>query len=120
MTAKDANPIDRSSSIRPRPHLIDNFDKTSRNLLSKCDAAEMTGSFLHLHVALDANGLNLDKLEAHYTGESAAIAANLGHIFSLGINFTKMLFATLEKSWTGDSKEMLPQLMAFWMGHAEK
>ena len=27
----------------------------------------MTGSFLHLHVALDASDLDLDSLEAHYT-----------------------------------------------------
>ncbi len=38
------------------------------SLLAKCDTAEMTGSFLHLHVALDATDLDLDKLEAHYTG----------------------------------------------------
>eukprot|EP00553_Chaetoceros_curvisetus_P007863 CAMPEP_0204614906 /NCGR_PEP_ID=MMETSP0717-20131115/2529_1 /ASSEMBLY_ACC=CAM_ASM_000666 /TAXON_ID=230516 /ORGANISM="Chaetoceros curvisetus" /LENGTH=220 /DNA_ID=CAMNT_0051627705 /DNA_START=222 /DNA_END=880 /DNA_ORIENTATION=- len=37
------------------------------SLLAKCDTAEMTGSFLHLHVALDATDLDLDKLEAHYT-----------------------------------------------------
>jgi len=40
---------------------------SDESLLSKCDTAEMTGSFLHLHVALDAKGLDLDKLEAHYT-----------------------------------------------------
>lgn len=38
------------------------------SLLAKCDTAEMTGSFLHLHVALDATDLNLESLEAHYTG----------------------------------------------------
>mmetsp|Transcript_17665 Transcript_17665/g.43506 ORF Transcript_17665/g.43506 Transcript_17665/m.43506 type:complete len:207 (+) Transcript_17665:1442-2062(+) len=27
----------------------------------------MTGSFLHLHVAIDAKGLDLSKMEAHYT-----------------------------------------------------
>ena len=27
----------------------------------------MTGSFLHLHLALDATGLDLDSMEAHYT-----------------------------------------------------
>jgi phytoene dehydrogenase-like protein len=37
------------------------------NLLAKCDNAEMTGSFLHLHVALDAKDLDLDSLEPHYT-----------------------------------------------------
>lgn len=42
-------------------------DKDDDSLLAKCDTAEMTGSFLHLHVALDATNLNLDELEAHYT-----------------------------------------------------
>ena len=32
-----------------------------------CDTAEQTGSFLHLHLALDATGLDLDAMEAHYT-----------------------------------------------------
>ena len=39
-------------------------DKTS---LETCTLVEMTGSFLHLHVALNATGLDLDQLEAHYT-----------------------------------------------------
>ena len=39
------------------------------SLLAKCDSAEMTGSFLHLHLAIDAKNLDLDSLEAHYTGE---------------------------------------------------
>ena len=37
------------------------------SLLYRCDTAEMTGSFLHLHVAINASGLNLDQMEAHYT-----------------------------------------------------
>ena len=37
------------------------------DLLTKCNVAEMTGSFLHLHVAIDTSGLDLSKLEAHYT-----------------------------------------------------
>lgn len=37
------------------------------SLLEKCSLSEQTGSFLHLHVALDSKGLNLDSLEAHYT-----------------------------------------------------
>jgi phytoene dehydrogenase-like protein len=37
------------------------------NLLGRCDTAEMTGSFLHLHVAIDATGLDLERMEAHYT-----------------------------------------------------
>ena len=35
--------------------------------LSKCNDSEMTGSFLHLHLALDATGLDLNSMEAHYT-----------------------------------------------------
>ena len=37
------------------------------SLLFKCDTAEMTGSFLHLHVAINATGLDMDSMEAHYT-----------------------------------------------------
>ena len=37
------------------------------DLLTTCDTAEMTGSFLHLHIAIDATGLDLTKMEAHYT-----------------------------------------------------
>jgi phytoene dehydrogenase-like protein len=43
---------------------------TSENrgsVLLNCDSAEQTGSFLHLHLALNATGLDLDQLEAHYT-----------------------------------------------------
>ena len=37
------------------------------SLLDCCDLAEQTGSFLHLHLALNATGLDLTQLEAHYT-----------------------------------------------------
>jgi len=37
------------------------------SLLAKCDTSEQTGSFLHLHVALNSTDLDLDSLEAHYT-----------------------------------------------------
>jgi len=64
MTSEDSDPSSgRGSVIRPRHNQSDDND----NLLTKCDTAEMTGSFLHLHVALDAKGLDLDKLEPHYT-----------------------------------------------------
>jgi phytoene dehydrogenase-like protein len=67
MTSKNADPMTgRGSVIRPRPK-PDSTDQTMNNLLAKCDSAEMTGSFLHLHVALDATNLDLNKLEAHYT-----------------------------------------------------
>lgn len=35
--------------------------------IEACDEAEMTGSFLHLHLALNATGLDMDKMEPHYT-----------------------------------------------------
>jgi len=41
--------------------------KKDNDFLFTCDTAEMTGSFLHLHIAIDATGLDLDKMEAHYT-----------------------------------------------------
>ena len=55
-----------SEILYKRPH-VEKDDGSS--LLAKCDTAEMTGSFLHLHLALDASGLDLDSLEAHYTGK---------------------------------------------------
>ncbi len=67
VTAKDANPIGRSGVIRPRSHQSFDSAKSANNLLTRCVSAEMTGSFLHLHVALDAKDLDLDLLEPHYT-----------------------------------------------------
>lgn len=64
VTAPDSNHIGRRSVIRPRHQ---QSDKTSNNLLENCDSAEMTGSFLHLHLALDSKGLDINKLEPHYT-----------------------------------------------------
>lgn len=69
-TSKDADlSTGRGSVIRPRgPPQSDVDEKTIDNdLMTKCDAAEMTGSFLHLHVALDAADLDLDSLHPHYT-----------------------------------------------------
>jgi hypothetical protein len=42
-------------------------DLIDTNLLARCDSAEMTASFMHLHLVVNATGLNLDALEAHYT-----------------------------------------------------
>jgi len=68
MTSKGADPsAGRGSVIRPRPQQLDVDELTANNLLGKCDTSEMTGSFLHLHVALDAKDLDLDKLLPHYT-----------------------------------------------------
>lgn len=56
---------DEGSSIhQQRPTQSGEADET---LLGACDRAEKTGSFLHLHLALESSGLNLDNLEAHYT-----------------------------------------------------
>ena len=41
--------------------------KSKASVLARCDSAEMTGSFIHLHLAIDATGLDKSKLEAHYT-----------------------------------------------------
>jgi phytoene dehydrogenase-like protein len=53
----------RSTIALERPAGADDND----SLLTKCNSAEMTGSFLHLHVALNATNLDLESLEAHYT-----------------------------------------------------
>lgn len=45
----------------------DPMGKSGGSLLANCDQSEMTASFLHLHVALDATGLDMNNLEAHYT-----------------------------------------------------
>lgn len=54
---------------RPTPstHKTATDASTFSGVLPLCDSAEQTGSFLHLHLALNATGLDLDSLEAHYT-----------------------------------------------------
>jgi len=47
--------------------IADEKTGSEKTLLKKCDTAEMTRSFLHLHLALDASGLDLHALEPHYT-----------------------------------------------------
>jgi phytoene dehydrogenase-like protein len=51
------------SSIGPRDAAMEK----PTSFLSKCDTSEMTGSFIHLHLAIQTNGLDMQKLEAHYT-----------------------------------------------------
>jgi phytoene dehydrogenase-like protein len=46
------------------------------SLLFRTDTAEMTGSFLHLHLAIKADGLDLDKMEAHYTVMDRSLAGS--------------------------------------------
>ena len=55
------------STIRTVPPPESKVAGGDKGLLFKCNDSEMTGSFLHLHLALDATGLDLDSLEAHYT-----------------------------------------------------
>lgn len=47
-----------------------------QDLLSKCDSAEMTGSFLHLHVAIESSGLDLNSLQPHYTVMDRGLSGN--------------------------------------------
>ena len=49
-----------------------------KDLLNNCDTAEMTGSFLHLHVAINATGLDLTQMEAHYTVMDRGLSGNAG------------------------------------------
>ena len=67
IVSNDGNP---SKILYDRPEVNDEDDNS---LLAKCDTAEQTGSFLHLHIALDANGLDLNSMEAHYTGKITII-----------------------------------------------
>ena len=60
------------SYIPPRRRKKDTQD----SLMYRCDTAEMTGSFLHLHLALNADGLNLDAMEAHYTVMDRSLAGD--------------------------------------------
>jgi phytoene dehydrogenase-like protein len=50
--------------------------QSQASLLATCDTAEMTGSFLHLHIAIDAKGLNIDEMEAHYTVMDRSLAGD--------------------------------------------
>ena len=55
-----------SWTILPREDSSDDAS-SGASFLTKCDTTEMTGSFLHLHIAIDATGLDLSSMEAHYT-----------------------------------------------------
>jgi phytoene dehydrogenase-like protein len=46
------------------------------SLLYKCETAEMTGSFIHLHLILNATGLDLTKYKAHYTVMDRSLAGD--------------------------------------------
>jgi phytoene dehydrogenase-like protein len=62
----------------PNDNSQDNNNNNNNNtsLLHKCDTAEMTGSFLHLHLAVNATGLNITDMEAHYTVMDRSLAGD--------------------------------------------
>jgi hypothetical protein len=51
----------------PDKSLSQTASSLQTGLISKCETIEMTASFIHLHIALNATGLDLRKLAAHYT-----------------------------------------------------
>jgi phytoene dehydrogenase-like protein len=55
------------SSIHEQRHAAVKASSESSGFLSQLESVEMTASFIHLHLALNATGLNLSALEAHYT-----------------------------------------------------
>jgi phytoene dehydrogenase-like protein len=66
-----------NQSVRPPPPVPDSKDSLDNNsLLHKCDTAERTGSFLHLHLAINATGLDLSNMEAHYTVMDRSLAGD--------------------------------------------
>jgi hypothetical protein len=67
---------------------------TEDSLLAKCDTAEQTGSFLHLHLALNATGLDLSSMEAHYTVMDVST-----HFYSLKPSLTPPNAARIEWRW---------------------
>lgn len=61
-------------TLKPVRPTVDPDSQAS--LLANCDTSEMTGSFLHLHIAIDAKGLNLEDMEAHYTVMDRSLAGD--------------------------------------------
>lgn len=59
-----------------RNERVSNTRTEESSFLEKCELSEQTGSFLHLHVALDAKNLNLKDLHAHYTVMDRGICNN--------------------------------------------
>ena len=56
-----------SIKLEPADRPVAQDKAMTDNLLYKCDTSEMTASFLHLHLAINATGLDLSQMEAHYT-----------------------------------------------------
>lgn len=57
----------RGSILRPRAVNHDSDSKADTSFLEQCDQAELTGSFLHLYLALNKTGLDMKALQPHYT-----------------------------------------------------
>ena len=74
--------IDSSNNSVDDENSLENNHR--ENILTRCDTMEMTGSFLHLHVAINATGLDLKKMEAHYTVMDRGLSGTAG-IFVNGI-----------------------------------
>jgi phytoene dehydrogenase-like protein len=63
-----------------RPDQMHTIELQEKSLLHNCDTAEMTGSFLHLHIAIDSNGLDLNQMEAHYTVMDRSLGGDGGTV----------------------------------------
>jgi phytoene dehydrogenase-like protein len=53
--------------------------QNAESFLSLCDTAEMTGSFLHLHLAIKSDGLDFSNMEAHYTIMDRSLSGDRGY-----------------------------------------
>ena len=76
-TSSSDAPAGNRSTIRTVPP-ESKLAEGDEGLLSKCINSEMTGSFLHLHLALDATGLDLKSMEAHYTVMDRGLGGDRG------------------------------------------
>lgn len=76
-TSSSDAPAGNRSTIRTVPP-ESKLAEGDEGLLSKCINSEMTGSFLHLHLALDATGLDLNSMEAHYTVMDRGLGGDRG------------------------------------------
>ena len=76
-TSSSDAPAGNRSTIKTVPP-ESKLTEGDEGLLSKCINSEMTGSFLHLHLALDATGLDLNSMEAHYTVMDRGLGGDRG------------------------------------------
>jgi phytoene dehydrogenase-like protein len=51
-------------------------ESLQQSFLERCNTAEATGSFIHLHLAIHTKDLDVSKLEAHYTVMDRSLAGN--------------------------------------------